>query len=141
MLKIRNAAPEDVPAIREMIVELARYEEAEDEAVVTNEQLHHGFFRADANAKALVAELNGKVIGMAVWFFTFSTWQGRDGIYLEDLFVKPNYRGHKAGLQLMKRLAQLTLEHDCGRFEWSVLDWNTPAIDFYDAIGAVPQPG
>ena len=138
---VRNVEPRDVPDIRGMIVELARYEEAEDEAIVTEDQLHHAFFRQGATAHALVAEVDGQIMGMAVWFFTFSTWQGRDGLYLEDLFVRPAARGKKAGLALMKALANIAIEHDCGRFEWSVLDWNSPAIAFYERISATPQPG
>jgi GNAT superfamily N-acetyltransferase len=144
-MNIREATIDDVDAIYDMIVELAVYEKEPDAVVSTRDDLRNALFSdakshtGAANAYAHVAEVDGKVIGFALWFLNYSTWLGKHGLYLEDLYVKPEYRGHGAGKALMRRLAQICVERGYGRFEWWVLDWNTPSIDFYKAHGAVPM--
>ena len=105
----------------------------------TVETIEESIFGPRSVTQALVCERDGQAIGMAIWFFNYSTWQARNGLYLEDLYVTPSARGLGAGKALLKRLARIALENGCGRFEWSVLDWNEPAIKVYDAIGAEPQ--
>lgn len=140
---IREATGDDVDVIYDMIVELAIYEKEPDAVVSSREDLRDALFSdtkshtGAANAYAHVAEVDGKVIGFALWFLNYSTWLGTHGIYLEDLYVKPEFRGHGAGKALMKRLAQICVERGYGRFQWWVLDWNSPSIDFYKAHGAV----
>jgi GNAT superfamily N-acetyltransferase len=140
---IREATVDDVDGIYDMIVELAVYEKEPDAVVSSREDLRDALFidtkshTGAANVYAHVAEIDGKVIGFALWFLNYSTWLGTHGIYLEDLYVKPEFRGHGAGKALMKRLAQICVERGYGRFQWWVLDWNTPSIDFYKAHGAV----
>ncbi|MNL52887.1 Acetyltransferase (GNAT) family protein [compost metagenome] len=105
----------------------------------TVETIEQSIFGPHSVTQALICEKDGQAIGMAIWFFNYSTWQARNGLYLEDLYVTPSARGFGAGKALLQRLAQIALENGCGRFEWSVLDWNEPAIKVYDAIGAEPQ--
>ena len=135
MLTIRPATIADAPQILEFVKELARYEKAEHEVVATQQDIENSIFAAGSSAHALICEANQQAIGFAVYFFNYSTWQGKNGLYLEDLYVTPASRGMGAGKALF-RAAQIAKDKDCGRFEWSVLDWNTPAIEFYEALGA-----
>ena len=136
-LAIRFASADDVPLILRFIRDLARYEKLEHEVVVTEEILKQTLFGPRRYAEVLIGEVNGEPAGFALFFHNFSTFIGRPGIYLEDLFVRPEHRGRGFGKALLARLAQLAIERNCGRVEWAVLDWNTPAIDFYKSIGAV----
>ncbi|MGZ4807696.1 MAG: N-acetyltransferase family protein [Thermoanaerobaculia bacterium] len=135
--RIRFASAEDVPLILRFIRDLARYEKLEHEVVATEEILWQTLFGQRAYAEVLIAEADGDPAGFALFFHNFSTFLGRPGIYLEDLFVSPDYRGRGYGKALLARLAELAIERNCGRVEWAVLDWNTPSIDFYKSIGAV----
>lgn len=136
MLHIRPANLTDAPQILNFVMELARYEKAEHEVIATQQDIEKSIFGEKASAYALICEHAGTAIGFAVYFFNYSTWQGKNGLYLEDLYVTPSARGMGAGKALFKELAQIAKANDCGRFEWSVLDWNTPAIEFYEAMGA-----
>lgn len=138
-LQIRTATREDAPLILNFITELARYEKAEHHVTATHDSILNSLFSTDANAKALICSLNNVPIGYAVYFYNYSTWLGKNGLYLEDLYISPDHRSCGAGKFLLKYLAQLAVENDCGRFEWCVLDWNEPAIKFYENIGAEPQ--
>jgi len=135
MIAIRPATPEDVALILGLVRELAVYEREPDAVVATETMLHDALFERRV-AESLIAELDGKPVGFALFFHNFSTWTGKPGIYLEDLYVTPDARGSGAGKALLRHIAGLALDRDCTRFEWSVLDWNTPAIDFYRAMGA-----
>ncbi|MBB5878312.1 GNAT family N-acetyltransferase [Xanthomonas sp. 3498] len=138
-LHIRPAVADDAALILRLIRDLARYERAED-AVQTDEAgLRASLFGADVRAQALICEADGQPIGYAVYFYNYSTWLGRNGLYLEDLYVDPAHRGVGAGKALLQHLARQAVAEGCGRFEWSVLDWNQPAIDFYEAVGARAQ--
>ena len=134
---VRLATPDDVGAVHSLIVELAQYERAAHEVVSTVEQISDALFADDAHVSCLVADHDGEVVGLALWFLNFSTWLGTSGVYLEDLYVTPHHRGHGVGRALMGELARLCVERGYSRFQWSVLDWNTPSIDFYRSIGAV----
>ena len=136
MLCIRRAQARDVPEILALIDNLAEYERAPEEATATAEDLLRDGFSEAPRFFVEMAEWDGRVAGFAFWFFNYSTWQGRPGLYLEDLFVRPAFRGHGIGKALLVHLARVALEEGCGRFQWQVLDWNTPAIDFYEALGA-----
>lgn len=136
---IRQAAPEDAQAIYDMIYELAVYEKAPQEVVTTADEIRDTLFGAESKTEALICEVAGKIVGYAVFFTSYSTWLGRNGIYMEDLYVSPDARGQGAGKALLKTIAQYAVQRKCGRLEWSVLDWNQPAIDFYLSIGAVEQ--
>ena len=138
-LRIRAAAPGDAPLVVELIRALAQYEKLEHEAIATPTQLDAALFGTPPKAHALIAELDGEGIGFALYFFNFSTFLGKAGLYLEDLFVKPQVRGIGAGKALLVELARIATANDCGRMEWSVLDWNTPSIEFYKALGARPM--
>ena len=133
--------PADVPEILAMIHELAAYEKAPDEVVATPALLRDALFGDDPAVFGLIAEddATGETVGFALWFRNFSTWLGRHGVYLEDLYVRPTHRGHGYGKALLQALARIAVERGYGRFEWWVLDWNTPAIDFYRSIGAEPM--
>jgi GNAT superfamily N-acetyltransferase len=133
---IRAARPGDVAAMVGLIGELAEYERARDEVRITEPDLHDALFGASPAVFAHVAEANGEVVGVALWFLTFSTWLGRHGIYLEDLYVRPDQRGNGWGRALLATLAAIAVERGYGRVEWAVLDWNEPAIGFYRSIGA-----
>jgi len=133
---IRFATPADVPVILQLVRELAIYERALDKVVATEALLHEAMFAASPAAEALIAELDGQPVGLALFFHNFSTWTGWRGLYLEDLYVTPEARGAGLGKALLKRLAAIAVERGCARFEWQVLTWNTPAIDFYRAMGA-----
>jgi GNAT superfamily N-acetyltransferase len=136
MISVRAAMPTDVELILGFIRELAVYERAADQVVATAALIHQGLFGPDAKAKALIGELDGKPAGFAVYFYSYSTWLGRHGINLEDLYVSPASRGHGVGKALLQQLAKQAVAENCGRLEWNVLDWNQPAIDFYRSLGA-----
>ena len=138
-IAIRPATPADAELILHFIRELAIYEKAEDEVVATPEDIRRTIFE-EGSARALICNVDGEPAGFAVYFFNYSTWQGRKGLYLEDLYVTPGLRGFGAGKALLQHLAGIAVAERCGRFEWSVLDWNTPALDFYKSIGASPLP-
>lgn len=140
-ITLRPARPQDATAIYEMIYELAVYEKAPEEVVTTPDEIRETLFNANSKTEAVMCESEGKIIGYAVFFTSYSTWLGRNGIYMEDLYITPDYRGSGAGKALLKHIAQCAVERQCGRLEWSVLDWNQPAIDVYLSIGALPQPG
>ena len=136
---VRMSRPSDVPRIRELIVELATYERSADQAKATEEQLRRALFGEHPAVFALVAEVGDDVVGFALWFLNFSTWEGVHGIYLEDLYVRPEYRGRGLGKALLQSLASIAVTRGYARFEWWVLDWNTPSIEFYQAMGATPM--
>jgi GNAT superfamily N-acetyltransferase len=138
---IRPATPEDVPAVLAMVRELAEYERARHEATATEAQLRAALFGEHPAVFAHIAEDDetGEAVGFALWFLNFSTWLGKHGIYLEDLYVRPYARGGGHGRALLTRLAQIAIERGYGRVEWSVLDWNEPSIGFYKSLGAVPM--
>ncbi|GAA2016177.1 GNAT family N-acetyltransferase [Catenulispora yoronensis] len=138
---IRTAVPADVPMIRTLIAELADYEREPEAAKATDEQLRSALFGERPAVYALMAEddVTGAVVGFAVYFLNFSTWNGTHGIYLEDLFVRPAARGGGHGTALLRELARIAHERGYARVEWSVLDWNEPSIAFYKSLGAVPQ--
>ena len=136
MLRIRRAEARDVPEILALIRDLAEYERVPEEATATAEDLLRDGFSGAPRFFVEMAEWDGRVAGFAFWFFNYSTWQGRPGLYLEDLFVRPAFRGHGIGKALLVHLARVALAEGCGRFQWQVLDWNTPAIEFYEALGA-----
>lgn len=138
-VQIKKANIQDSSIILNFIKELARYEKAEDEVIATVEDIEQNLFSDNTTTDAVICLLDGKPVGFAVYFLNFSTWLGKNGLYLEDLYVSPDFRGCGAGKKLLKYLAQLAVKNNCGRFEWSVLDWNKPAIDFYESIGAKPQ--
>jgi GNAT superfamily N-acetyltransferase len=136
---IRPAIEPDAATILRFVRELAEYEREPDAVVATEETLAHALFGPDPAAEALIAEQDGQPIGFALFFHNFSTWTGRRGIYLEDLYVTPDARGSGAGKALLVALAKLAVERGCARFEWSVLDWNEPAIGFYKSLAAKPM--
>ena len=136
---IRAAGAADSATILSLIRELAEYERAPDEVVATEDQLREVLFGAHPAAEVLLGEENGEAVCFALFFHNFSTWLGRRGLYLEDLFVRPELRGKGYGRALLVRLAQIAQERDCGRMEWAVLDWNEPAIQFYRKLGARPN--
>ncbi len=137
---IRTATPADVPSVHAMIRELAEYERALHEAVATEEQLHDALFGEHPAVFGLIAEEeSGEPVGFALWFRNFSTWRGTHGIYLEDLYVRPEKRGGGHGKALLTELARICVERGYQRLEWSVLDWNEPSIGFYKSLGAVPM--
>lgn len=133
---IRVATEADVPEILAFIRALAVYERAPDAVTATEEGLRRDGFGPNPFYSCLIAEHNGHPAGFALYFFNYSTWEGRPGIYLEDLFVHPEFRGLGVGKALLKQVAAVAVEKDCRRLQWEVLDWNTPAIDFYRATGA-----
>ena len=139
-MEIRFARPDDIPYILGFIKELAFYEKMDDQVVATEELLQEWLFEKQ-KAEVLLAVVDGKPVGSALFFHSFSTFLGRAGIYMEDLYVQPAYRGRGYGKALLKRLAQITVEQGCGRLEWACLDWNQPSIDFYRSLGAVPMEG
>ncbi len=137
--RIRRATPTDVPRVLAFIKELAEYERLSHEVVADAASLTAELFGPGANAEALLGELDGEPIAFAVFFHNFSTFLGRKGLYLEDLFVQPAHRGGGHGKAMLAHLAGLAVARGCGRFEWAVLDWNQPAIRFYEALGAKPN--
>jgi GNAT superfamily N-acetyltransferase len=137
---IRPAIPTDIPAIHRMVRELADYEQAPHQAQATEAQLRHALFSDYPAAFAHIAATDeGDSGGFALWFLNFSTWRGVHGIYLEDLYVRPQFRRRGYGKALLTELARICVERGYGRLEWAVLDWNEPSIDFYRSLGAMPQ--
>jgi GNAT superfamily N-acetyltransferase len=138
---IREAVPADVPAILGLVHELAVYEKEPDAVEATEAHFHEALFPQEhaPTSFAHVAVVDGTVVGIAIWYVTFSTWQGRSGIWLEDLFVSPKHRGSGLGKGLLATLAAVCAERGYGRLQWSVLKWNTPSIGFYDTIGGQPM--
>jgi GNAT superfamily N-acetyltransferase len=136
MLKIRPAAREDASTIVDLITALAIYEREPQAVTATEADILRDGFGATPKFRCVIAEWDGQAAGFALWFYNYSTWQGRPGLYLEDLFVKPEFRGKGTGKSLLLHLAKVASDENCGRFEWSVLDWNTPAIEFYESLGA-----
>jgi GNAT superfamily N-acetyltransferase len=136
VLTLRPAARDDVGLIRRFIKELAEYERDPEAAVVTEDDLLRDGFGGTPLFHVVIAEWEGEPAGFAFYFFNYSTWQGRPGLYLEDLFVRPALRGKGIGKALLVHLARLAVERGCGRFVWQVLDWNEPAIRFYESLGA-----
>lgn len=137
--EIRTTTEADVPIILGLIRDLATYEREPDAVVATEEGLREVLFGAKPSAEVLLALESAEPVGFAVYFYNFSTWLGRPGLYLEDLFVRPEKRGKGYGRSLLERLAQIARERGCGRMEWAVLDWNDPAIQFYRKLGAQPM--
>ena len=138
-INIRQATVDDVDCILDFIQQLAEYEKLAHEVVATSAQLKRILFGEKKYAEVIIAEIDNNPVGFALYFYNFSTFLAKPGLYLEDLYVIPTARGLKVGKALLVKLAQIALANDCGRFEWSVLDWNQPAIEFYRAIGAVPM--
>jgi len=133
---IAPAKPADLPLLLALISELADYEKLRHEVVATEASLAQALFGPRPSAEAVIARVGGEPAGFALYFHNFSTFLGKHGLYLEDLYVPPAYRGRGIGKALLRYLAALALQRDCGRFEWAVLDWNRPARDFYEALGA-----
>ena len=138
-ISIAPATPEDVPQIWQFVIELAIYEREPEAVIATKEDFHRVLFCESPRAYAVMCRDGDIPIGFALYFYNFSTWLGRHGLYLEDLYVTPEHRGKGAGKALLQHLAGIAVAEGCGRFEWSVLDWNQPAIDFYESVGAKPQ--
>lgn len=136
ILRIRSATPADIGLILGFIRELAEYEKLAHEVVATDADLRQSLFGERPAAECLIAESAGKPAGFALFFHNFSTFLGKSGLYLEDLYVKPELRGQGVGRKLLAHLARLAVSRGCGRFEWAVLDWNEPAIRFYQSLGA-----
>jgi GNAT superfamily N-acetyltransferase len=135
---IRPARHDDAPTIASLIRELAVYERLEDQAKATADDLARHLFGDRPAAEVLIAEVDGDPVGFALYFSTFSTFRGQPGIYLEDIFVRPEHRGRGIGKALLASIARVAVDRGCGRLEWSVLDWNTPSIEFYRSQGAIP---
>jgi len=138
-VEIRYGEPRDVALITQLIRELARYEKLEHEMAATEEKVARALFGKRPYAETLIAEVKGDPAGFALFFHNFSTFLAQPGIYLEDLFVKPEQRSHGVGRALLERLAQIAVERDCGRLEWAVLNWNEDAVRFYERLGAKPN--
>lgn len=136
MLTIRPATPSDVPLILDFIRGLAEYEREPQAAVATAADLLRDGFGAEPKFRVDIAEWSGEPAGFAFYFWNYSTWQGKPGLYLEDLFVSPRFRGKGIGKALLVHLARVAIKNNCGRLVWQVLDWNTPAIEFYESLGA-----
>jgi GNAT superfamily N-acetyltransferase len=137
-IEISPAQPDDVPVIRALIRELAEFEHLLDQMTATEAAIHESLFGAQPRAEVLLARVGHEVTGFALFFHNYSTFLGKPGVYLEDLFVRPRFRGTGCGQQLLRRLAALAVERGCGRMEWAVLNWNQRAIDFYRKLGAGP---
>ncbi len=138
-IEIRPATEADAGLILKFITDLAIYEKAEHEVVTTEPEIKQTLFRNDSVARALICNIDKQAVGYAVYFFNYSTWLGKHGLFLEDLYVSPEQRGSGAGKALLKHLAKIAVAKNCGRLEWNVLDWNEPAIQFYKSLGAKPQ--
>jgi GNAT superfamily N-acetyltransferase len=138
-LEIRPATPADIPEILAFIRELADYEHEPASAIATHEDILRDGFGPDQRFRCLIAEWSGNPVGFALFFYNYSTWKGRAGIYLEDLFVRPAFRGKGIGKALISSVAATAVAEKCSRLEWAVLDWNQPAIDFYNSLGATPM--
>jgi GNAT superfamily N-acetyltransferase len=137
MLIIRPATPEDIPLILQFIRELAEYERSPASAIATAEDLRRDGWGVNPKFRCVIADWEGQPAGFALFFYNYSTWQGRPGLYLEDVFVRPRFRGRGIGKALLTHVAQTAVHENCGRFQWQVLDWNTPAIEFYKSLGAI----
>jgi GNAT superfamily N-acetyltransferase len=135
-IEIRPAEPADAELIFSLIVELAEYERARENVTGSPALLARVLFGPDPSAEALIAEVEGDPVGFAIFYRSFSTWESRPGIWLEDLYVPPEHRRSGVGAALLARLAEITVERGCARLEWAALDWNTPALDFYEKLGA-----
>lgn len=133
---VRSATPADAPLIHELVQALAEYEKLAHEAVATQDDLACALFAPNPRIFCEIAELDGAPVGFALWFYSYSTFQGRFGLYLEDLYVRPQARGQGAGKALLAHLARVCVREGLGRFDWSVLKWNTPSIGFYESLGA-----
>ena len=138
-ITIRKAVIEDANLILGFVHKLAKVEKAEHEVETSQKQLIKTLFGKKSTSHAVICEAGGIPIGHAIYFFNYSTWQGKNGLYIEDLYILEEYRNLGAGKQIIKHLSCLALEKDCGRVEWSVLEWNEPAIKFYNSLGAKPQ--
>ena len=138
-LQIRPASIKDCGLILHFIRELAEYEQALDEVVTSEDMLEKALFGESPRAHAVICEINGNAAGFALYFYNYSTWTGKYGLFLEDLYVSREHRTQGAGKALLKHLANIAIVEDCGRFEWNVLDWNEPAIRFYESFSAQPQ--
>jgi GNAT superfamily N-acetyltransferase len=136
MLNIRTATPEDTPLILQFVRDLAEYEREPQAVKATCEDLLRDGWGPEPKFRCVIAEWGGDPAGFALFFYNYSTWEGRPGLYLEDLFVRPQFRGHGIGKALLAHVAQIAVRESCRRLQWQVLDWNTPAIDFYQAQGA-----
>ena len=139
VIEIRQANAEDAALILRFITDLAIYEKAEHEVLASEADIKTSLFGKDSTTSALICFIDDQPVGFAVYFFNYSTWLGKHGLFLEDLYISPEHRRCGAGMALLKHLANLALSRGCGRFEWNVLDWNEPAIKFYQSIGAKPQ--
>jgi GNAT superfamily N-acetyltransferase len=138
-LVVRTATADDTSILFKFIIDLAIYEKAEHEVLATEQTIKASIFAENSHVFALICELDGVAVGSAIYFFNYSTWLAKSGLYLEDLYVMPEYRGKGAGVKLLKAMAKIAVEKDCARFEWSCLDWNTPSREFYHSLGAVAQ--
>ena len=136
MLSIRPATAKDAGLIVQFVRDLAKYEREPKAAVATEQDFIRDGFGVDPKFKVVLAQWDGEPAGFALFFYNYSTWQGRPGLYLEDLFVKPEFRGKGIGKALLLHLAKIAVDNNCGRYQWQVLDWNTPALDFYKSLGA-----
>jgi GNAT superfamily N-acetyltransferase len=139
-IAIEPAREADLPVVLALIIELAEYENLASQVVATQADLRQALFGPRPAAAAVIARVGGECAGFALYFHNFSTFLGRPGLYLEDLFVRPAFRGLRVGKELLSFLARLALERGCGRFEWAVLDWNRPAREFYESLGATANP-
>jgi GNAT superfamily N-acetyltransferase len=139
MFAIRAATEHDVPLILQFIRDLAEYERLSHKVIATEEKLRASLFGSPRYAEVIIGEEDGAAVGFALFFYNYSTFMAQPGIYLEDLFVKPEARGRGYGKALLARLAQIAVARGCGRVEWAVLDWNAPSIAFYKALGAEPM--
>jgi len=139
LITIRTAVAGDAAQILKFITGLAIFEKAEDQVFTTEDDIKRSIFGEKATAHALIAELGGEAVGFAVYFYNYSTWLGCNGLFLEDLYISPDHRGSGAGKALLQHLARQAVAEGCGRFEWNVLDWNEPAIQFYESFGAEAQ--
>lgn len=140
-ISVRKATRDDASTILDFIRQLAAYEKLAHEVVATQADIEKTVFAEHPKAFCLIAETTDAPVGFALYFFNYSTFLGRHGLYLEDLFVKPDARGSGAGKALLAALGRIAVDNNCGRMEWSVLDWNAPAIEFYRSLGAVPMDG
>ncbi|MBT6613470.1 MAG: GNAT family N-acetyltransferase [Deltaproteobacteria bacterium] len=138
-IEICEATADDSALILQFVTELAIYEKAEHEVVASESDIKNSLFGNSSTTRAVICNLDSKPIGYAVYFLNYSTWLGKHGLYLEDLYVSLEFGNMGAGKAILKHLAQIAFSKDCGRFEWSVLNWNEPAIQFYQSIGAKPQ--
>ena len=138
-IEIRKASAEDAGLILRFITDLAIYEKAGDAVSATASDIKQTLFGEASTTRALICEIDKQAVGFAVYFFNYSTWLGQHGLYLEDLYISPQFRGMGAGKALLVHLAKIAVSNSCGRFEWSVIDWNEPAIKFYQSLGAEPQ--